>query len=187
MGICSSAIDRILTMNNSPKSGIDELRSRVRVCRGFLCAQTRRAGDRLYKYTTNQLLFKFHFQMLSPMRSPEKNSEKPNHNWFEATIHNGAEIRGVIRDAASMAAIPYLRQSANIVINIIDIIQVWSNVSTLHWNDHWSKVHQSLKDNTTHFQTLGEDAAMLMVVLLESYEKAKDQKRWPDDKADLLA
>jgi len=45
---------------------------------------------------------------------------------------------------------------------------------------------QSHKDNKTNFWRLGEDAAILVVALLESYGKSKDQGRWPEDKADIL-
>jgi len=65
--------------------------------------------------------------MVSPLRNfkPEKgNSKKLNPNWFETTTYSGPMILGVIRDATSTAPIPYLRQSASMLINIIDIIQV---------------------------------------------------------------
>ena len=56
---------------------------------------------------------------------PEKSkSKKPNLNWFETTTYSGPMILGVIRDATSTAPILYLRHSARMVINIIDIIQV---------------------------------------------------------------
>jgi len=49
-----------------------------------------------------------------------------------------------------------------------------------------AQAHQSLKDNKTCFRRLGEDAAILVVALLESYKRSEDQERWPEDKVDLL-
>ena len=77
------------------------------------------------KYTAGLSAFqcKFtHFQM-SPLRRPEKKSEKLNSNSFETIIRH-AVILDVIRDAASMAPVSYLRHSARLVINIVDLIQV---------------------------------------------------------------
>jgi len=55
---------------------------------------------------------------------PKKMSERPNPNWFETMIYSGEMILDVIRNAASRAPTPYLRQSASKTINIIDTIQV---------------------------------------------------------------
>lgn len=65
---------------------------------------------------------------MSPLRSlkPQNKCEKPNLSWFESTVYSGAMILAVIRDAASLAPIAYLRQSASVIVNIIDIIQVRS-------------------------------------------------------------
>jgi len=62
--------------------------------------------------------------LLRSCKAEKSKSKKPNPDWFETTTYSGPMILGVIRDATSTAPIPYLRQSASMLINIIDITQV---------------------------------------------------------------
>jgi len=61
-------------------------------------------------------------------KKPTK-KHKGNFNWFETAVNGGAAILAVIRDAAAIAPIPYLRQVAGMTVNIINIIQVWCTQS----------------------------------------------------------
>ena len=44
--------------------------------------------------------------------------------WFETGVNGGVQILSLLRDASSMAPIPYLKQAASLTVNIIGIIQV---------------------------------------------------------------
>jgi len=80
--------------------------------------------NKMAAHISHSLQDPHYFQML-PLRSPKlEKSENPNSNWFETTIYSGAVILGVIKFAASMAPIPYLRQSARMSMNIMNTIQV---------------------------------------------------------------
>ena len=116
-------------------------------------------------------------------KKPTK-KHKGNFNWFETAVNGGAVILAVIRDAAAMAPIPYLRQAAGMTVNIINTIQVWS-MCPICWNrimnNPFTPLFQTVRDNKADFRRLGLDAATFTAAVLESYEKSEDRAKWPGE------
>jgi len=61
--------------------------------------------------------------MATPDNSDTQQSDG-RFTWFETTVNGGVTILSLIRDAAAVAPIPYLKQAAGLTVNIIGIIQV---------------------------------------------------------------
>lgn len=64
--------------------------------------------------------------MVTKKPNSKKKKHPANFNWFESSVNGGVVVLAIIRDAAAMAPLPYLRQAAGMTIHILTMIQVWS-------------------------------------------------------------
>lgn len=96
--------------------------------------------------------------------SGEKKKKKVegSFTWFETTVNGGAVVLALLRDAASLAPLPYLRNAAATTLTIIQI-------------------GQTVKDNKADFRRLCEDAATLTAVVYQSRQRSEDPDGWPGE------
>jgi len=64
-----------------------------------------------------------HFRFPGEKKKKKKKTDS-EFTWFETTVNGGAVVLALLRDAASLAPLPYLRGAAATTLSIIQIAQV---------------------------------------------------------------
>ncbi|KAH9486014.1 hypothetical protein JR316_0000077 [Psilocybe cubensis] len=88
---------------------------------------------------------------------PETGEE---HNWIDTTLNGGSVLLNIVKEASSLAPIPYLKQAAGATLKIVEIIQ-------------------TVKENKIAFERLGQEAMEFITTVYSAYQRSPNKDNWP--------
>ncbi|KAJ3513949.1 hypothetical protein NLJ89_g2658 [Agrocybe chaxingu] len=94
-------------------------------------------------------------------------SSNPGPGWMETTIEGGKLFLGLVRAAADVAPVPYLKPAAATVISIVDTVD-------------------KVKKNQEMFRGLAGNSARLLAIIVQSCKNTDDHEKWEDERKAMV-
>ncbi|PPQ79736.1 hypothetical protein CVT25_003303 [Psilocybe cyanescens] len=88
-------------------------------------------------------------------------------DWIEATINGGSVLLNIVREASSVAPVPYLKQAAGVTLKIVEIVQ-------------------TVKENKAAFKRLAQQAMELIATVYSAYQHSANKAEWPPQEINLV-